>query len=61
MFSSHKRIFAGKSALQQAPFCPVLTNESGLISLRGNSLSFDSHLGAAPYARPSIRDGKYRS
>ena len=61
MFSNQRRIFAGKGNLQREPFCPVLTDESGHQSLQRNSLSFDNQPGATPHARPSMRDGKYRS
>jgi hypothetical protein len=34
MFAVPKKIFAGKQNLQQRPFCPYLSNDSGYRSLR---------------------------
>ena len=61
MFSSQKRIFSRKPKLQQEPFCPYYTDESGQQSLQRNSINFDNQPGATPHARPSVRDGKRRS
>ena len=33
MFSTRKRIFAGKGDLRAEPFCPVLSNKSGYHAL----------------------------
>jgi len=60
MFSLQKRVFAGKQALRQEPFCPVFTNENGLLSLQRNP-SYYHQPGVVSHARPSKRDGKYRS
>lgn len=61
MFSSQKRIFAGKNKLHQEPFCPYYTDEGGQLSLQRNSINFDNQPGATPHARPSFRDGKRHS
>ena len=60
MFSSQKRIFAGKSNLRSEPFCPYYTDTNGHMSLQRNSLSFDDQPCDTPRTRPSIRDGKHR-
>ena len=60
MFLSQKRIFAGKSTLHQEPFCPVLTDEGGLISLRKAFPGFTDRAGDAPNIKPSARDGNHR-
>lgn len=58
MFSSHKRIFAGKSSLSAEPFCPYLTNDSGRMSLK-RSFAKPSHFpGASPHARLFSNGGK---
>ena len=59
MFSTSKRIFAGKPSLQSEPFCPYITNDSGRASLFRSFYSNYS-AGASPHARPSLRDGKHR-
>ena len=58
MFSSQKRIFAGKSNLQAEPFCPYLTNESGYLSLRRAAIGAFTRSDQPHHVRPSIRDGK---
>ena len=61
MFLSQKRVFAGKQLLHQKPFCPVLTTESGFLSLRRSLSDLNNHAGALPNARYSTRDGKRHS
>ena len=60
MFSTQKRVFAGKQNLQAEPFCPFLSDQSGYLSLRRKSLGFFTTSGQPHNARPSIRDGKHR-
>lgn len=56
-----KRIFAGKGNLRTEPFCPYLSNESGYLSLRRNSLGSLFRSDQPHSVRPSVRDGKTRA
>ena len=60
MFSTQKRVFAGKTNLRTEPFCPYLSDESGFLSLRRKpSVAF--FRSEQPHTvRPSIHDGKTR-
>ena len=58
MFSSQKRIFAGKRNLHAEPFCPYLTNERGYLSLHRAALGTLTRPDQPLSIRPSIRDGK---
>lgn len=60
MFSTQKRVFAGKHNLQPEPFCPYLTNESGYLSLRRKSSGIFPWSGQPQNVRPSVRGGKAR-
>ena len=57
MFSTQKRIFAGKHNLHTEPFCPFTSNVSGFASLR-DSLQSSMRPESAFKSRPIRRDGK---
>ncbi len=59
MFSSQKRIFAGKQRLQPEPFCPYITDSSGRSSLK-RSFSRRMASGSQATVRFGHRDGKRR-
>ena len=58
MFSSNKRIFAGKQSLKPQPFCPYISNESGYLSLQNNGFMPATRSGNAFKPRPVYRDEK---
>ena len=57
MFSSHKRIFAGKGNLHAEPFCPCITNDTGFFELKrhANTNRRPSGSGGFTQAEPTIR------
>lgn len=57
MFSSQKRIFAGKQQLRSEPFCPYLTDPNGRDNLFKNPHLFKPGT-SLPHTRPFFRDGK---
>ena len=58
MFTSQKRIFAGKSNLYAEPFCPYLTNDSGRMSLKRSFAKPNNFSGVSPHAHPFANGGK---
>ena len=58
MFTSQKRIFAGKSNLQAEPFCPYLTNDSGRMSLKRSFARSNQFSGVSPHAHAFWYGGK---
>lgn len=60
MFSGRKRIFAGKQNLQPEPFCPIISNQSGYLSLYQSSNYHQFRPSHINEPRPTARDGKHR-
>lgn len=61
MFTSQKRVFAGKQNLHAEPFCPIMSNESGFLNLRKAFSFANQGSSGACQPRPSIRGGKSRT
>lgn len=58
MFTSRKRIFAGKGNLKSLPFCPFLSDAAGLSSLSKQMHSPKDGPGETFSPRSAYRDGK---
>jgi len=56
MFSSKKRIFIGKSNLQQEPLCPYLSDKNGYLGLR-HKPGFLERVSQPHRAHPTLRGG----
>ena len=63
MFASQKRIFAGKGNLHAEPLCPYLTDDTGYLSFRKNTITSRPYADRGGYiqAEPTFRTRKSKA